>query len=628
MVRHLFLVQAFVGSNPTTPAKIQMTESVYFSLNDCSLKFGKKKIFENVSISLHKKDKVALVGKNGVGKTTLLKTISGKILFDTGDFWFNSKIKIGSLNQTLLPLSKSNSFEYLYDFLDSEKEEYFIHQVCEELKIDKNKNIKNLSGGEHRKLNLASLLIKRPDLILLDEPTNHLDIESINWLEDFLIHTFDGSFIITSHNRGFLKNVTNKVFWLDRHKIKVSPNGFKGFEDWKSSLIAHEIRELDNKKKFLIEETEWMAKGVTARRKRNMRRKDNFFALKEEYEKQKSEFLKSISRARINVSDVSEHGTNILINFHKVSKKFITNEKSKIILNDFSFKLLRGDKVGIIGKNGSGKTTFLKIIGDSNLIDQGTIKIRKNIKFNYFDQSGSQFDNNKSIKENLIPSGGDYIEVAEKKIHICGYLKNFLFDPKNIDQKVGVLSGGERNRLLLAKILSNPKEILLLDEPTNDLDMETIDILIDFLNNYKGGVFIVSHDQDFLEKTANKFLFFDGNGNTKVSVDFDNFLIPEKREAKIENNLLSPHSINTNKKSESTLKKINKILKKIEYKESYILKISKELEKINQEKNFDYSKSEKILLELKNAQNDLSALEKEWYLLEEKSLEEMANNEN
>ena len=204
----------------------------------------------------------------------------------------------------------------------------------------------------------------------------------------------------------------------------------------------------------------------------------------------------------------------------------------KVILKNFNFKLMKGEKIGIIGKNGSGKSTFLNLIKDKNIIDEGNIKIRKNLGISYFDQSGEQFNDNKTIKENMIPGGGDYLFVGDKKCHICGYLKNFLFDPKKINFEVGVLSGGERNRLLLAKILAKPREILILDEPTNDLDIETIDILIEFLNKFNGGVFVVSHDRDFLEKVVNKIIFLDGLGNHRVLNEWPQNLLLAKILAK------------------------------------------------------------------------------------------------
>ena len=623
MVRHRFLVAAFVGSNPTTPAKFQMTDNVFFSLNDCTLKYGKEIIFDNISINLHKNDKVALVGKNGVGKSTLLKVIQGSKLSDSGEIWVNPKIKVGILSQNISLLKPTKVFDYLFNFLDSTNEEYFLKQICKQLKLKINDEINNLSGGEQRKLFLGALILKKPDLLLLDEPTNHLDINSINWLEDFLLNIFNGAFLVTSHNRNFLNKVTNKVFWIDRKKIRISPKGFKNFENWSNSLIEHEKRELENKKKFLSEEMEWISKGVTARRKRNIRRKENIFRFKAEYEKQRSEFLRSITKVKIDVSKNNEIGPNTLINFHKVRKKFCDDNNEKKILDVFSFKLLRGEKVGIIGGNGSGKSTFLKMINNNQLIDEGTIKIRKNLKIDYFDQSGSQLNHKKSIKENLIPGGGDYIQIADRKVHICGYLKNFLFDPKEIDQNVGFLSGGERSRLLLAKILSNPKDILLLDEPTNDLDLETIDVLIEFLKKFTGGVFIASHDLDFLNKTASRFLIFNGNGKVDYSDDLSKFLGVRQNNEEVQNKktkVISEKELPL--KSKNFEKEISKILKKIEKKERYILELSNQLEKINKDNDFNYLKSKKVLSEIKIEQNELIDLEKVWYDLEEQSLKD------
>ena len=288
-------------------------------------------------------------------------------------------------------------------------------------------------------------------------------------------------------------------------------------------MINQEKREIDNKKKILIQEMEWLSKGVTARRKRNIRRKENIYTFKEKFENQRKDFVKSISKIKINYDENELGGPNLLVNFFNVKKKNKTFEHEKVIIKNFNYKLMKGEKLGIIGKNGSGKSTFLNLVIDNSLIDEGSIKIRKNVRISFFDQSGAQFDNNKTIKENLIPGGGDYLFVGEKKSHICGYLKNFLFDPKKIEYEVGLLSGGERNRLLLAKILADPKEILVLDEPTNDLDMETIDILIEFLKIYNGGVLVASHDKDFLEQVVDKYIFLDGDGNCMISSENKGF---------------------------------------------------------------------------------------------------------
>ena len=596
-----------------------MLNDVFLSLNSCEFAFGKRIIFDDISLSIHRDDKTAIVGKNGVGKSTLFNIISNKIKIDSGELWINPKINIGYLNQREKFKENINILDFLRTCVeDPNNSDFSIKRLCKGLKIDINQTLDKLSGGMKRKLNLASIVIKDPDLLLLDEPTNHLDLESIEWLQKYLVNEFKGSFLVISHNRSFLKKVTNKVFWIDRTKIRISPKGFREFNEWSQSLINQEKREIDNKKKILFQEMEWMAKGVTARRKRNVRRKENFFNFKEEFENQRRDFLKSISKVKINYEETESNRPNLLVNFFNVKKKFTVLDKEKVILKNFNYKLMKGEKIGIIGKNGSGKSTFLNLVVNNNTVTEGSIKIRKNIEISLFDQSGIQFDNEKTIKENLIPGGGDYLFVGEKKSHICGYLKNFLFDPKKIDYKVGLLSGGERNRLLLAKILANPREILILDEPTNDLDMETIDILIDFLKVYDGGVLVASHDKDFLEQVVDKYLFLDGNGNYKISLDwrvFSNETINE------DNNVVNKVEKNKSFKSENIEKQINRILKKIEKKELKLSELTLELEKQDFESMGNSEEYQFLIKNIKEAQDDLSLLEKEWYELEEKSMD-------
>ncbi len=588
-----------------------MNKEVFFSLNNASFSIGKLRLLKEISISVHDNDKIALVGKNGVGKSTLLKIINGTKSLDNGDFWLGPSISIGTLNQKNYQKSSLSVFEFLKLQICENNEivESRVEQITNEIKLSKLKIVDELSGGEKRKLALSKLLLLKPDLLLLDEPTNHLDIESIKWLENFLNNEFRGSFIVISHNRDFLKNVTNKVFWMDRGMIRISSKGFFNFDIWQNSLIEQEKRELKNRKKYIDDEIEWLNRGVKARRKRNVKRKDNVHTMKSSYDEEKKEFMRSISKIKIS-NDVTEldNGPNILINFINVNKSFKKKDGLINILNNFNFKLMRGEKIGIIGRNGIGKSTFLNLASHKIQPDSGNVKIRKKLNFSFFDQTGEQFEDKKTIKSNLIPGGGDYIDIGNKKMHICGYLKNFLFEPKDVDRNLISLSGGERNRLLLAKILAKPKEILILDEPTNDLDIETIDLLIDFLNLHKGSSLISSHDIDFLKKTCHRFFLFDGSGIVKIS-----------DKPKISNIQIVDEVQKKNKKEKpiSSEKLINKILKKIQKKEDQITDITRKLEKSNfsleQESNYSY-----LLNELKQAQFELNSLEKEWIDIEER----------
>ena len=616
-VRHLFLVQACVGSNPTTPATKTMNKEVFLSLNDACYSLGKKSLINQISLSIHQNDQIALVGKNGVGKTTLLNILSKNKVIDKGEYWLNPHTKLGYLSQKNKIYSSKNILDYLMfsSYENDFSSKYNVKRITKELKLELNKQVNFLSGGEKRKLALSLILLKNPDLLLLDEPTNHLDIDSISWLSDFLNNEFKGSFIVISHDRNFLKNVTNKVFWMDRGTIKTSSRGFYNFDSWKNELIEQEKRELKNKKQFLEEELTWLSRGVKARRKRNIRRKDNVGILKNSYEQQNREFIKSISKIQIPLESTNiDDGPNILINFVNVSKSFLNcNEKIKILKN-FNFKLIRGEKIGVMGRNGSGKSTFLNLASNKLIADEGSIKIKKKVDFSFFDQSGEQFDDKKTIKKNLIPSGGDYIDIGEKKIHICGYLKNFLFDPKDVDRVTSTLSGGERNRMLLAKILAAPKEVLILDEPTNDLDTETIDLLIDFINLHQGSAFISSHDIDFLEQTCKKFLIFDDSDVIKLT---DKPIIKQlsKKKESIKQKFLKKEKPINNEKL------IKKILNKIEIKESYIFSLTEKLQKSNishSEVNY-----KELIDELKKAQNELEMLEKEWIEAEDKVINEI-----
>ena len=490
-----------------------MPSDLIFSLREVDVRFGKKEIFKNLNLNIHRNDLIALVGKNGVGKTTLMKIIKGTQDLDNGELWNYPNIKVSYFTQHFeLDFSKSVE-EEMSKVLKNDDEKFKIDIYCNNLNLDKNANIKNLSGGQKRRIALAKTLIPDSDIMLLDEPTNHLDLECIQWLEQHL-KDLNRVMLCVSHDRTFLSNFTNKVFWLDRGDLRISPNGFKNFDAWSEELLDQEGRELKNRKQFVNLEVEWAQRGVKARVKRNVKRLERARQLKEQLEKDESSYRQAIKSVKPMLVKPASDNSKFIAEFIRASVSY-PNSKNKI-LKDISVKITKGDRIGLLGKNGTGKSTFLKtLVGELKEIS-GSIKLKKNLEFSYFDQLRNDLNTNKSLKEILVPNGGDYLLVQGKERHVCSYLKDFQFDPKRVNDTILSLSGGQQNRLLLSKVLANPKTGLILDEPTNDLDLETMDLLTEMLSSYKGTLLIVSHDRDFLDQTVNKILSFDGDG--KISM--------------------------------------------------------------------------------------------------------------
>ena len=486
-----------------------MPSDLIFSLRDVDVRFGKKEIFKGLNLNIHRGNLIALVGKNGVGKTTLMKIIMGTQEIDNGELWNYPGLKVTYFTQHFeLDFSKSAE-EEMSKVIANDDEKYKIDIYCDNLNLNKTAKIKNLSGGQKRRIALAKSLIPESDIILLDEPTNHLDLECIQWLEQHL-KSLNRVMLCVSHDRTFLSNFTNKVFWLDRGDLKISPGGFKNFDTWSAELLDQEFRELRNRKQFVNLEVEWAQKGVKARVKRNVKRLERAKQLKDQLEKDESSYRLAIKTTKTMAIKPASDNSRFIAEFFKASIAY-PNSKNKI-LKDISVKITKGDRIGLLGKNGTGKTTFLKtLIGELEALS-GSIKLKKNLEFSYFDQLRNDLNTNKSLKEILVPNGGDYLSVQGKERHVCSYLKDFQFDPKRVNDTILSLSGGQQNRLLLSKVLANPKTGLILDEPTNDLDLETMDLLTEMLSNYKGTLLIVSHDRDFLDQTVNKILSFEGDG--------------------------------------------------------------------------------------------------------------------
>ena len=595
-----------------------MVSDLIFSLRETSVSFGKNIIFDNLDVNIHRKDLIALIGKNGVGKSTLMRIISDKQDLDQGEVWKLNNIRVSFFSQKF-ELEESYSIEKeLLNILDNEEDSFKIDIFCNNLQLNKKDIIKNLSGGQKRRVGLIKSLINESDILLLDEPTNHLDLECIIWLENYL-KTFKGSIICVSHDRTFLSNFTNKVFWLDRGNLRVSPSGFKNFDRWSQEMFEQEARELKNRKQFVNIEVEWANKGVKARVKRNVKRLERAKELKDQLEKDESSYRKAIQTVKINKIIPGLDNSKFIAEFHKVSVGYEIPKKT--ILKDINLKINKKDRIGLIGKNGSGKSTFLKALLGEIKSQKGTIKLKKNMNFSYFDQLRNDLNTDNSLKKILVPSGGDYLKVQGKDRHVCSYLKDFMFDPSKATDSISTLSGGQQNRLLLAKVLANPQTGLILDEPTNDLDLETMDLLTEMLSNYSGTLLIVSHDRDFLDQTVNKILYFDEKGQVSIFLGgYSDFLKSQQNEkiiksiSKKKNNYKVVSSKNNKKLSFKYKYELENLPKEIEDLENKIDDITKELKNSNLYLS-DANRFNEITNEMVELKKILSIKEERWLFL-------------
>lgn len=528
-----------------------------FSLKEGSISYHKNEIFKELDLNIHRKDFIALVGKNGAGKSTLMNVISGQHEIDLGEIWSIDNIAVNYFNQNYKLQNENNTVEKeILSAITNQDDIYEIDIFCNNLSLDKNSLIKNLSGGQKRRVGLIKTLIKPSDLLLLDEPTNHLDLDTIVWLENYL-KKLDSAILCVSHDRQFLKNFTNKILWIDRSRVKVNNSGYSDFENWSNTLLSQEERELQNRKQFVNLEVNWANKGVKARVKRNTRRLEQAKELKDNLDKDISEFKKATRKIEIN--QIFENSKNFkhVAEFHNAEFYFDTEDKN-LILKNFSLKISKKDRIGLLGSNGSGKSTFLKILLNELHLKSGTLKLRKELEFSYFDQLRNDLKDNLPIKKILVPSGGDYLKTQGKERHVCSYLKDFHFDPSKANDPVGSLSGGMKNRLLLSKVLSNPKSGLILDEPTNDLDIDTLDLVESILSGYNGTLVVVSHNRDFLDKLVNKILFFKGNGEVVLfNGGYHDFL--NNKDLLIND---SDESLKIDHKAEKYKKNSSKVIKK------------------------------------------------------------------
>jgi ATP-binding cassette subfamily F protein uup len=489
-----------------------MARAPLLQLTDVSLTFGGNPVFAGLSLTVQPGDRVALVGRNGSGKSTLMKVMAGLVEPDRGSRIVPQGVTTGYMEQD----PDLSGFATLGDYAAShlpEGEAYRLSVVAEGLKFRPDAPVATASGGERRRAALAKLLAEAPELMLLDEPTNHLDIQAIEWLEAEL-STTRTAFVLISHDRAFLKALTRATLWIDRGEVRRRESGFDGFEEWREQVWAEEDEARHKLDRKIRAEAKWAVEGISARRKRNMGRVRALHALREE----RSSQIRRQGTAAMELESGPVSGRKV-IEATQVSKAFGDTP----IVRDFSLRILRGDRVAFVGPNGVGKTTLLKMLTGELPPDSGTVTLGTNLEIAVFDQTRAALDPDASLWENLtgdplmkISGAADQVLVRGQNRHVVAYLKDFLFDEAQARAPVRSLSGGEKARLLLAKLMARSSNLLILDEPTNDLDVETLDLLQDILGDYDGTVLLVSHDRDFIDRIATATVAMEGGGRAQV----------------------------------------------------------------------------------------------------------------
>ena len=524
-------------------------------LIDVSKKFGANEILNSVSLSVNENEKIAIIGKNGSGKSTLMKIISGEVAADSGRRIVQNLISVEMLAQNpnfnatfSVRDALNNELKEIFDaiseyeksgvLLANEPEnkeilkeqerllkfieakdgwniEHKIERILQEFKLKEyeNRPICSLSGGEIRRVALGALILKKPDVLLLDEPTNHLDVYMVKFLEDML-KSSNQSIVFISHDRYFIDALATRCVEVEDASLKNFEGGYANYLTKKEEILASLAKSHETLLKQLKAEEEWLRRGVKARLKRNEGRKERVLAMREEAKKNPGVIRRvrlELERASKNFNQTqSQNRKKMLFEFKNLGKSI----DGKVLFEKFDARILQGERIAIVGRNGSGKSTLLKILLGLEKQSSGEIK-RGEVSIGYFDQARNVLDDDKSLIETFCPNGGDHVLVRGRNMHVYGYLKNFLFPKEFLDKKIGVLSGGEKNRVALAMLFTKTYDVLVLDEPTNDLDIATINILEDYLQSFEGAILLVSHDRYFVDKMANKLWAFEG---TKINV--------------------------------------------------------------------------------------------------------------
>jgi ATP-binding cassette subfamily F protein uup len=511
--------------------------------DEVSLEFGDQPLLDAASFAIEPRERVCLIGRNGAGKTSMLKLISGELQPDAGLVQHSSNLRISQLAQAmpdaeprtvrdvvrsgleeaetllaeydrLLNVKPTNAsmreledIQHRIDAQNAWNIEQRVETVITELSLPADKFMSELSGGWRRRVALGKALISQPELLLLDEPTNHLDIATINWLEH-TVRGFRGSVLFITHDRAFLQNLATRIVEIDRGKITSWPGDYQNYLVRKEKALEDEATAHAKFDKRLAEEEAWIRQGVKARRTRNEGRKRALIAMRGEFSKRR----KVQGSAYISIDEADTSGKKVIR-----AKHLHYSYGKEPLINGLSLQIMRGDRIGLVGNNGVGKSTLLRLLLGELEPQSGTVKLGTNLEVGYFDQLRQDLDLEKSVAAN-INDKGDYVTINGKQRHIVGYLKGFLFHPKRTQTPVKALSGGERNRLILAKLFTRPTNLLVLDEPTNDLDVETLDVLEDRLAEYQGTLIVVSHDRQFLDNTVTSILVFEDGSSIQQYV--------------------------------------------------------------------------------------------------------------
>ena len=465
---------------------------------------GEGWLFRGLDLYIGERDRLALIGRNGVGKTTLLRCLTGEIDPDEGKRTIVPGTHVVLLEQDPQMPPEGSLLDWVLAGTGA-PQAHEAAAMADQIGIDLDRPAATASGGERRRAAIVRALAQSPDVLLLDEPTNHLDLGAIEWLEDWL-KRFKGAFIVISHDRTFLKRLTKSCLWLDRAELRRAEIGFGGFDSWTERVYEEEARAAEKLDAKLAIELRWLERGVTARRRRNQGRLAKLEGMRAE----RAAMLGASGAAKLGLAKDQARSKSV-IEADRVAKSY----GDRAIVRDFSLRIQRGDRIGIVGPNGAGKTTLLKLLTGEIAPDSGSFTRAKTLSGIVIDQQRKLMEPGKTVRD-VLAHGGDWIAVRGRKKHIKGYLKEFLFAPEIADAPVGSLSGGERSRLLLAREFAREANLLVLDEPTNDLDLETLDLLQEVIADYDGTVLIVSHDRDFLDRTVTITLGLDGSGKVDI----------------------------------------------------------------------------------------------------------------